>query len=244
MKKQVSLALLLTLTLLGAALPVQAQAPDVTPLEGLITQVQGAAFLMEDRTLGPVFVQLDAATTQYEGVAAADTLAIGQYVYVQYDGKMTRSQPPQVTALKVSCFRLQGTVSEILETGFLLTGDPVIDQALIRSDADQPAVSLGMSVTVYFSGVMAMSMPPQISAVHIVLPTVEGVASSVSDTGFLLTTADGVLYSVAITPDTQVNAPLVEGIRLTVTLGETLADGLTMAALALTPAPTVPDSLH
>lgn len=65
----------------------------------------------------------------------------------------------------------------------------MIDQALIRRGADQPAVSLGMSVTVYFSGVMAMSMPPQISAVHIVLPTVEGVASSVSDTGFLLTTA-------------------------------------------------------
>ena len=41
-------------------------------------------------------------------------LAVGDYVYVDYDGVMTRSLPPQVTAGRIVSHKLEGDVLEDL----------------------------------------------------------------------------------------------------------------------------------
>jgi uncharacterized protein YdbL (DUF1318 family) len=226
--------LLIALCLSLAALaPQAAHAQTVADkaLQGLITEVGEGYFLLQDESLGPVHVTLDDALTVYEGIAAKDTLAVGQYVLVAYNGVMTRSIPPQVTALKISCFVLRATVTEVLHSGVVVQGDEIVEKAIVHLDENAPPVYLGMLVTVYYSGVMALSMPPQISALHVVVPTLEGTASGISNTGFLLTTMDGQLNLIALDANTRRTVMLEEGLPVRVYYSGTATEGESVLAL-------------
>ena len=214
-RRTLLIALCLSLATL-MPLAAHAQTAADKSLQGLITEVDEGYFLLQDETMGPVHVRLDDALTVYEGVAAKDTLAVGQYVLVAYDGVMTRSMPPQVTALKVSCFVLRGTVTEVLQSGVVVEGDEIVEKAIVHLGENAPPVYLGMQVTIYYGGVMALSMPPQISALHVVVPTLEGTATGVSDTGFILTTAEGQLNLIALDANTRRTVTLDEGLPVRV----------------------------
>ena len=231
--KTTAIAVVLCL-LLASASAFAAEAP-AQPLRGLITEVQTGYFLIQDEVLGTVRVNLDDALTVYEGVAAKGALTVGQYVLVAYSGVMTRSVPPQVTAEKVSCFVLTGNVTEVLQSGVVLEGDPIVQKAIIHIGAGFPPVYLGMRVTVYYGGVMALSMPPQIDALHIDVPVLEGTAGQVSDTGFTLCTADGGCYAISLQQNTHMATLLTDGLSVLVYYSGESDGGTAITALAVTP---------
>lgn len=96
--------------------------------------------------------------------------AVGDYIFVTYNGMMTRSIPPQVTAEKVTAYRFTGTVSQLTEDGFLLTTEEAGDVQVNALAEQLEGVEENAEVTVYFNGVMTMSLPGQISAAWIVIP--------------------------------------------------------------------------
>ena len=203
MKKNRFFALALSL-LMAVALPLGAFAEENEPdtlLEGLVTEVLEQGFVMEDIELGSVLLNVD-ETTVMDGILAEGDIEVGQYVFVEYDGRLTRSLPPQAHADRVGCYRLTGTVDLSLSMGVLLTGDPIFGDVIIRVDGSMPHLYQGMPITVYYNGVMAMSYPGQITARHIVVPELTGTVSDRDSAGFTLTDADGNEYRVLLSEQT------------------------------------------
>lgn len=203
MKKNRFFALALSL-LIALALPLGAFAEENEPdtlLEGLVTEVLEQGFVMEDIELGSVLLNVD-ETTVMDGILAEGDIEVGQYVFVEYDGRLTRSLPPQAHADRVGCYRLTGTVDLSLSMGVLLTGDPIFGDVIIRVDGSMPHLYQGMPITVYYNGVMAMSYPGQVTARHIVVPELTGTVSDRDSAGFTLTDADGNEYRVLLSEQT------------------------------------------
>ena len=215
MKKKL-LALLLATALLTQLAPALAQQAENRTLQGLITEVDIGYFLMDDQTQGSVRVNLDDAITVYEGIAAKGKLKVGMYVFVEFNGIMTRSLPPQVTALKVGCYVVNGTVTEILNNGFVVEGDSVVGKVIVHMDDTMPSVYKGVPITIYYSGIMALSMPPQISAAYMVVPMLQGVVSASDQDGFTLTDDSGTAHHIALTADTRVLTIPADGERVRV----------------------------
>lgn len=203
MKKNRFFALALSL-LMALALPLGAFAEENEPdtlLEGLVTEVLEQGFAMEDIELGSVLLNVD-ETTVMDGILVEGDIEVGQYVFVEYDGRLTRSLPPQAHADRVGCYRLTGTVDLSLSMGVLLTGDPIFGDVIIRVDGSMPHLYQGMPITVYYNGVMAMSYPGQVTARHIVVPELTGTVSDRDSAGFTLTDADGNEYRVLLSEQT------------------------------------------
>lgn len=203
MKKNRFFALALSL-LMALALPLGAFAEENEPdtlLEGLVTEVLEQGFVMEDIELGSVLLNVD-ETTVMDGILAEGDIEVGQYVFVEYDGRLTRSLPPQAHADRMGCYRLTGTVDLSLSMGVLLTGDPIFGDVIIRVDGSMPHLYQGMPITVYYNGVMAMSYPGQVTARHIVVPELTGTVSDRDSAGFTLTDADGNEYRVLLSEQT------------------------------------------
>ena len=203
MKKNRFFALALSL-LMALALPLGAFAEENEPdtlLEGLVTEVLEQGFVMEDIELGSVLLNVD-ETTVMDGILAEGDIEVGQYVFVEYDGRLTRSLPPQAHADRVGGYRLTGTVDLSLSMGVLLTGDPIFGDVIIRVDGSMPHLYQGMPITVYYNGVMAMSYPGQVTARHIVVPELTGTVSDRDSAGFTLTDADGNEYRVLLSEQT------------------------------------------
>ncbi len=200
--------------------------------EGLITEVDSGYFVMNAVNEGSVRANLD-DTTVYEGTVAKDTLAVGQYVYVLYNGVMTRSLPPQISAQKVSCFKVTGTVTSLMDNGFLLEGDTVLGTVVVHTDATLPPVFLNVPVTLYYNGVMSMSMPPQISAVHLVVPELEGTVTDVTQDSFTLTSANGTAFHIALSADTSIASSPTDGARMVVYYNGQISNGADVDALVV-----------
>ena len=140
--------------------------PEVFMLGGEVTEVGEGYFVMADAELGEVQVNLG-DDSAFDGVEM-DELAAGQYVYVIYDGKMTRSLPPQVFALRVSMYATTGEITELTEGKMTLVRDEIGDEVIISLPQDAPALAVGDHVTAYTTGIMTMSIPAQMNAVKIV----------------------------------------------------------------------------
>ena len=186
------------------ALPLGAFAQEAEPdtlLEGLVTEIVDEGFVMEDIELGSVLLNVD-ETTVMDGILAEEEIEVGQYVFVEYDGRLTRSLPPQAHADRVGCYRLTGTADLSLAVGVLLTGDPVFGDVIVRVDGSMPHLYQGMPITVYYNGVMALSYPGQVTASHIVVPELTGTVSDKDSAGFTLTDAEGNEYRVLLSEQT------------------------------------------
>lgn len=197
-------ALLLSVTMLCQLAPAFAEQVQTYTLQGLITEVGDGNFVMDDETQNSVRVNLDDSITTYDGIAAKGELAVGQYVFVQYNGIMTRSLPPQVTALKVGCYVINGAVSEILTNGYIVEGDSVIGKVIVHMGDTFPPVYKGIPITIYYNGIMALSMPPQINAAYIIVPILEGVISDAASDSFTLNDDSGVAHKITLSADTRV----------------------------------------
>ena len=140
---------------------------EVFMLGGEVMEVGEGYFVMNDAELGEVQVNLG-DDSAFDGVGP-DELAVGQFVYVLYDGKMTRSLPPQVFALRVSMYAVSGGITELTDGKMTLVRDEIGDEVIVSLPEDAPELAVGDHVTAYTTGIMTLSIPAQMNAVKIVL---------------------------------------------------------------------------
>lgn len=223
MKKMMMTLLSLVLAL---ALPLAAVAEEPEMdllLEGLVTEIVDGGFVLDDINQGEVMVNTSEETV-LDGVLLEEDLQVGMYVMVDFNGMMTRSLPPQVHADRIGCYRLSGSISEMLEDGsFLLTGDPIYDEVIVHTALDMN-LFVDMPITAYYNGAVAMSLPAQAGALHIVVPTLEGSISDLTEEGFTLTDAEGTAYEVKLTEETLLSLQPAEIVEDTETEAETEAE--------------------
>lgn len=199
MKKRKCIALLLALAL---ALPLWGTAEEIHQLEGYVTELIDGGFVLEDIQRGQVILNTDASTV-WDGVLIDGQLEAGMYVLVEYDGRLTRSIPPQAHADRVGCYTLQGYVSDFSTDGLLLTGDEIFGDVWVKLDRVDPRhLYTGMYVLVYYDGVMALSLPGRVTARQIEIPSLSGNVSEKAQDSFLLTTEGGESWRVLMTEET------------------------------------------
>ena len=208
LQRTLTLALCALLALPAGGL-AETKAPD-TELEGYVTEVLEGGFLMEDRELGQVMLNVDEQTVT-DGVLMEREIEAGLYVLVTYDGRLTRSIPPQAHADKVGCYALQGTVVELPEAGVILMNDEEYGEVLVHAVGSTQHVHPGAFITVYYDGVMAMSLPGQAVAREIVVPKLTGTVSDMDDEGFTLTDGNENAYRVLIDENTLLGELVAAG---------------------------------
>lgn len=137
------------------------EAIEVAEIYGEVTEITDEYVMILADGLGDVKVLLSEDTV-IEGVEA---LNIGQTAKVLYTGMMTRSLPPQITALLIGVYAVTGKVTEVAEGRVTITGENGEVILTLPEGAIAPAV--GDAVTAYTTGVSTMSLPPQMNAVAI-----------------------------------------------------------------------------
>lgn len=134
---------------------------EVEELYGQITEITEEYVMIKTAELGDVQVLLGEDTI-IEGV---ETLELGQTAKVLYTGMMTRSLPPQITALLIGVYAVSGEVIAADEGSVTVTGENGEVILILPEGAEVPAV--GDVITAYTTGVSTMSIPPQMNAVAI-----------------------------------------------------------------------------
>lgn len=141
----------------GITIPVEA-------LEGPITEI------MEDRIVvdtqnGLVMALIDEATV-LNGFEAINSLEIGQYIIITYNGIMTRSLPGQVHAIRLTSYKITGTITSVLsENRFLLNTESYGD-LIVTIDSELGEFAINDKIEVVYNGIMALSLPGQIGALQ------------------------------------------------------------------------------
>ncbi len=162
-------------------------------IEGVIAEVlEDGSILVDSINAGPVLVHVNEDTV-LEGF---EKLAVGQYVYVTYNGVMTRSLPPQITAQKIECHMINGKVTSADEAmGTILMESKDHGLVLVHlPDMDMMPVQ-GDYVTVYYGGIMALSYPGQVGGVKVdIYQMVDGLIKEVGDGYFLLEGENGIIH--------------------------------------------------
>lgn len=134
---------------------------EVAELYGEITEITDEYVMIMADGLGEVKVLLTEDTI-IEGVEA---LELGQTAKVLYTGMMTRSLPPQITALLIGVYAVTGEVTEIGDGNVTIVSENGEIVLTLPEGAKAPAV--GDAITAYTTGVSTMSLPPQMNAVQI-----------------------------------------------------------------------------
>ena len=140
---------------------------EIYELGGEIIEIADGYIVIMDHVHGAVQVNLS-DDTLYDG-ADLEELAIGQFIQVMYDGKMTRSIPAQVNALKVGLYPVSGVVSAIGEGSVTLSREEIGDEVIVFLPEGAAVPSVGDSVTAYTNGAMTMSIPAQTNAIGVVV---------------------------------------------------------------------------
>ncbi len=138
-------------------------AQELFDMAGTVTEITDETMLIVNADGQEIQVNL-AEETLFEG----KEIAIGDYVHVTYNGMMTFSLPAQIGALKVSCYAIRGTVSDVEESRFMLNTEE--GMFLVNASAEMmERVKDGANVMVYGNGTMTMSLPAQIGA-ELIIP--------------------------------------------------------------------------
>ncbi len=175
-------------------------------LGGVVVEATDSTVLIHTDEYGDVLVNYD-ETTVLEGLEAVEPET---YIIVTYTGAMTRSIPPQIFAEKISMFVASGTVTEVTDAGVLVDQGDLGPVFVHLQDGMEP-LYYGCVVDVYYSGVMAMSYPGQITALYVVTPTLPGIVSELGDGYFLMMGEDGQTYMVNNDDGTHVDDALNAG---------------------------------
>lgn len=161
MKKRFFAVLLVALLVLGTISALGESLRTLDVLEGTVLRQEAEGFLLDTVEFGEVWVHTDGETRWETDLPIAE----GRYVFVDYDGKMTRSAPPQIVADTVRMYVLSGDVlsydaaENAIRIDTVQHGEVLVWLGESAADAQQ-----GDYVRVYFSGAMTMSLPGQISA--------------------------------------------------------------------------------
>lgn len=137
---------------------------ELVTLTGVITEITDEYVLLDVGDMGQVQANLS-EDTLIEGV---EELAIGQTAIVTYDGKMTRSLPAQITALRVGVYEVRGTVKTMEDGRITVEKTEGGDEVVLTLPENAPALAVGDVITAYTMGISTMSLPPQMNAIAIV----------------------------------------------------------------------------
>ena len=220
------LALMLAATTLTAFAEDEAvipspEAEEIVLLEGFVAEILDESILL--LTHAGEYVE---AHLIPETVIEGKELAIGDYVSVAYNGQMTFSIPAQITALHIGNHMLMGMVSDMSETGFILTfGD---ETYAVHADASMlEGIQDGMFVSVYHNGMMTRMIPAGVNALHIRGQEIVGTVTEMVEGGFTLTVEGEELpYHVAIKEDALQFVQAEPGMEVIV-----IIDGMMTASL-------------
>ena len=139
------------------------EAIEIVEISGVITEITDEYVLIDAGEMGMIQANTS-IDTLIEGV---EELAVGQTAVILYDGKMTRSLPAQITALKIGVYAVQGTVTEI-EEGRMTVNQGEEGEVVLTLPESMPEITVGDAITAYTTGVSTMSLPPQMNAIAIV----------------------------------------------------------------------------
>jgi len=221
MKKMI--LMLMALMLAMTALPVMAEEeiPESVAVEGFVLEILDESILI--KTGEGEYIE---ALLNDESIIEGKELAVGDCVTVVYNGMMTRSIPAQITAQHIGNHMVVGLVSEMTEESFILTFGEEIYQ--VNAPAEMLAgIQDGMFVTVYHKGMMTMSIPAQIAAIHIRGEEILGTVTEMVEGGFTLTVeGEEIPYHVAIQEDALLFVQPEPGMEVIV-----ITDGLQTASL-------------
>ena len=137
---------------------------ELVTLTGVITGITDEYVLLDAGEMGQIQANLS-EDTLIEGV---EELAVGQTAIVTYDGKMTRSLPAQVTALRIGVYEVRGTVKAIEEGRITVEKTEGGDEVVLTLPEGAPELQAGDAITAYTTGISTMSLPPQMNAIAIV----------------------------------------------------------------------------
>lgn len=160
------------LAILGLSFTATTEAPvevetteEVYEIIGTVQEITEGYIMIEDAQGQQVQVNTSGETL-YEG----ETPAEGDLIHILYNGMMTRSLPPQISAIRIGCYVRTGAVVELTQEGFTLDAGEEIIQVNAEA-ALLEGIETGSTVKVYFNGAMTMSLPAQIGA-ELILPVV------------------------------------------------------------------------
>ena len=137
---------------------------ELVTLTGVIAEITDEYVLLDAGEMGQIQANLS-EDTLIEGV---EELAIGQTAIVTYDGKMTRSLPAQVTALRIGVYEVRGTMKAIEEGRITVEKTEGGDEVVLTLPEGAPELQAGDAITAYTTGISTMSLPPQMNAIAIV----------------------------------------------------------------------------
>lgn len=137
---------------------------ELVTLTGVITGITDEYVLLDAGEMGQIQANLS-EDTLIEGV---EELAVGQTAIVTYDGKMTRSLPAQITALRVGVYEVKGTVKTMEDGRIIVEKTEGGDEVVLTLPENAPALAVGDVITAYTTGISTMSLPPQMNAIAIV----------------------------------------------------------------------------
>ena len=209
MKKILVWMLTLCMTVVPALSLAEEEAAMDTQLEGFVTEILDEGFVLEDAEMGEVMLNTS-ENTVFDGILMEQELSVGQYVFVDYDGRMTFSLPPQAHADRVGCYMLEGVVMEMTEDGQILLDDLTFGEVFVQMEGGFEHVYAGMPVTIYYDGVMSLSLPALANARHIIVPELIGTVSDLTEEGFLLTDEAGQPWQIHFSEETILSELLPE----------------------------------
>ena len=194
MKKIKYLIPVLVLALIAALFafadsPEQPKEPKTYEMQGTVLEITDNGILLETADLGEVLVKTDAETV----LDMQNGFTAGDYLFVQYDGMMTRSVPAQITADLIRMYLLEGDVVEIYadENAVLLSTTTHGEVYVTLPEGWNAAELDAPHIRVYFDGVMTLSIPARVNAAHVIPGyALQGTVTEIGD-GFILISQEG-----------------------------------------------------
>ena len=150
-------------------------------MEGIVLEIaEDGGYLINTIEHGDVQVLVGDETY----IEASRDISVGDYLYIDHDGQMTRSLPPQITASVVRMYCLEGSIIESYpeeNAVMLMTETHGEVYATLPEDWAGQEIT-AETLTVYFNGAMTMSLPPQINAGYAVPGySIQGIVTEIAE---------------------------------------------------------------
>jgi len=164
-------------TAAAAELEGEEEMIEIVEISGTITEITDEYVMIDAGEMGMIQANTS-VDTLIEGV---EELAVGQTAVILYDGKMTRSLPAQITALKIGVYTLRGEVTEIGEGVITVKNADTQEDVILTLPQDAMQVAVGDQIIAYTTGVSTMSLPPQMNAIAVEQMEIEEIEAETAD---------------------------------------------------------------
>lgn len=118
------------------------------------------SFLLLNQDQQTVLVNTDKSTV----LDFVGSLQAGQYVVIDYDGSMTRSNPPQLFAERIYGAEMSGIVAAVGKGEITLVEDDTHQEYIVHIPAALAMPVADEHITVHYDGTVTLSLPAQLSA--------------------------------------------------------------------------------